>query len=615
MTRKPEEKQPDLASRLAKFRAALANVPRAFALLWEADPASAWLMGAVTLLGAGLPALQAWVTKFIVDGVVESYNRGIGPWDGLRAVMPYLMLEFLLILIGSVISQVRTLVIELIDHRLGHSINQRIMRKALSLEMRWFEDAEFYDKMQNARRQSEYRAMGLVNGGFLLAQNVLTLISFLALLLAFSPWIAGLLFAAAIPAFVIQSRYSEMLFRLQSWRTPETRAMNYLEQLLTLDSTVKEVKLFRLGETLLKRHSETFWKVFNEDAALARSRSVKSVFWGLLATLSYYAAYAWIIALTVGGKITLGSMTLYLTLFRQSQGTFQGMLENLAKLYENGLFLENLFGFLSLSSQASRLDPAGRPAEDPARGLELENVSFRYPGQERWIIENFSLEIAPNEKLALVGENGAGKTTLIKLLTRLYEPTRGRILFRGVDLRYFEPAELHRRIGSIFQDFVHYQLTLKENIGFGQIEKIEDPERVAKAAALSGADEIAAAFPERFEARLGRWFEDGHELSGGQWQKVALGRAFMSEGDVLVLDEPTASLDAAAEFEIFQRFRRLTEGKIAVLVSHRFSTVRMADRIAVLKAGRIEELGSHEELLARGGTYARLFELQAQGYR
>ena len=528
---------------------------------------------------------------------------------------PYLLTEFGLILVSAVAGQARSLVYELINHRLGHSINRRIMKKALSLEAHWFENSEFYDKMQNARRQSEYRAMGLVTGGFLLVQNVLTLASMLALLLAFNPWIAILLFAAAVPVFIVQSRYSELTFRLQTWRTPETREMNYLEQLLTMDSTVKEVKLFRLGEPLLKRHDETFWRIFTEDAALARERSIKSLLWGLLSNLAYYGAYAWIVLLTVGAKISLGSMSLYLSLFRDSQGTFQGLLENISKLYENGLFLENLFSFLGLEPPARRPEGQAPPPEDPKRGIEFEGVYFQYPGQKDWTIEDFSLDIAPEEKLALVGENGAGKTTLIKLLTGLYAPTRGRILFRGVDLKLFKPEELHRRIGAIFQDYVHYQVTLRENIAFGSVENLEDLDRMLAAAKQSGAAEVAESLPKKYEAKLGRWFEDGHELSGGQWQKVALGRAFVGDGEVLILDEPTASLDAGAEYEIFQRFRELTGGRIALLVSHRFSTVRMADRIVVLKGGRIEESGTHAALLARGGTYARLFELQAQGYR
>jgi ATP-binding cassette subfamily B protein len=601
--------------RLTEFGTALRNAPRAFELLWEADRSGTVGLSFCTLLGSALPVSQAWVTKLLIDGVLGSVKAGRPAADGFRAVAPYIAAEFGLIFLGMVNGQLRQLFEKLIDHRLGHLVNTRIMRKALSLEARYFEDADFYDKMQNARRQSEYRVMGLVRSGFLIVQNLLTLVSFVTVLMAFNPWVALILFGAAVPAFIVQAQYSQLSFRLEMWRTPETRSMNYLEQLLTLDTTVKEVKLFGLGEPLLARYASTFWRIFNEDAALARGRSIKSLLWGLLSTGAYYGAYAWITFLTLAGRITLGQMTMYITLFSQSQGTFQGMLEGVASVYENGLFLQNLFAFLGLESQSAGLPKAERPAEDPLRGIEFEDVWFQYPGRKDWAVQGLTLSIGPSEKLALVGENGAGKTTLIKLITRLYEPTKGRVLFRGVDLRYFSPEELHLRVGAIFQDFVKYHLAFSENVGFGAIEHLEDRRRIEEAAKKSGADEIAAALPKGLDTMLGRWFDSGHELSGGQWQKIALGRAFMGEREVLILDEPTAALDAGAEFEIFQRFQSLADGKITLLVSHRFSTVRMADRIAVLKAGKIEELGSHEELLANGGTYARLFELQAQGYR
>lgn len=602
-------------ARLKEFGGALKNAPRAFSLLWEADPRSTIGLGAITLVGAVLPVSHAWVTKLIIDGVLDALAAKRTPGEGLRAVLPFVLAEFGLILMGSINGQLRQLTDKLISHRLGHLINTRIIRKSLGLEARFFEDAEFYDKMQNARRQSEFRVMALVNGGFLLAQNLLTLASFLALLLAFNPWVALILFGAAIPAFVVQCGYSQLNFRLETWRTPETRSMAYMEQLLTLDTTVKEIKLFGLGEPLLARYAKIFRRIFEEDAALARSRSLKSLLWGLVASLSYYGAYLWILLVTLSGRITLGAMTMYITLFSQSQGTFQGLLDNINSLYENGLFLENLFTFFELKSEVPVLDQKTRPPEDPSRGIEFRGVWFQYPGRKEWAVEDLSLEIGPSEKLALVGENGAGKTTLIKLLLRLYEPTKGAVLFRGVDLRYFSPEELHVRVGAIFQDFVHYHLPLGENIGFGAVEHLEDQARIEAAAAKSGADEVARDLPEGYKAMLGRWFDKGSELSGGQWQKIALARAFMGDREVLVLDEPTAALDAGAEYEIFRRFQELSEGKITLLVSHRFSTVRMADRIAVLKAGKIEELGSHAELLARGGTYAKLFELQAQGYR
>jgi ATP-binding cassette subfamily B protein len=608
-------KDKDWRERWIEAKAASANVPRAFALLWEAAPGGTLGLTAITLTDAAYPAATAWAAKMILDGVVASIKLGRTPAEGVRAVAPYLLLEFGLVLAKDMSARGRQLVQNLIDLRLGFLVTGRIVRKALTLEMRWFEDPEFYDKLQNARRQSEYRAMAIVNDGFFAVQNALSLISFMAILLVFNPWIALALCAAAIPTFVVQTRYSRDNFRLQTWRAPETREMNYIEQLLTMDDAVEEVKLFELGETLLKEHGETFWKTFREDAALARARTLYGLLWGTLSTVAYYGAWVYVIGLAVEGKLTLGGMTFYIALFSQSQGVFQGLLSNVASLFENGLFLKNLFDFLDLPGVAARPRVGARPVEDRSRGVEFEHVWFKYPKSEKWILEDFSLTIKPGEKLALVGENGAGKTTLIKLLTRLYEPERGAVRLNGVDLRDFEPEEIHRRVGAIFQDYVRYQRTLGENVGFGAIERARDLPAVEAAGRKSGADEVAAGLSKGYASRLGRWFDDGHNLSGGQWQKVALGRAFMRDGEVLILDEPTSSLDAEAEVAVFERMKALAEGKTALLVSHRFSTVRMADRIVVLKAGRIEELGTHDELVARGGTYARLFELQARGYR
>ncbi len=616
-SRRPFEPQATAtwSERMAQVRSALGNIPGAFRLVWQADRRSTVIMAVVTLIAALLPAAQAWVGALIVDSVVDSFTARVDPLIGLEHALPYLGLELGLLLLGAVAAQMRTFYEHVLNARLGHTINTRIIRKALALDLQYFEDASFYDKLQNARREADFRALGIVNGSYSVIQNVLTLLSFAALLLAFSPLITLVLFGATIPSFVAQSRYSNLYFRLLTWRAPEFRRMNYLEHVLTVDSSVKEVKLFNLGEPLLQRYSDTFWQFFREDVSLARRRSMMSVGWGVLASLSYYGAYAWIVFVTIAGSITLGGMTLYLTLFRQSQSTFQSLFSNVARLYEHGLFMDNLFTFLNLQPQMTQ---AAQPVTVPARlqrGLEFRHVSFRYPGRDDWALRNINLTIAPGEKLALVGPNGAGKTTLIKLLTRLYDPTEGQILLDGVDLRDYDLNELRRRIGVIFQDFVRYQLTARENIGFGQIDYLDDAQRVAEAAQRGGADDVVAVLPAGIETMLGRWFENGFELSGGQWQKIALSRAFMRDGEVLVLDEPTAALDAEREYEIFQRFRELTAGKIAVLISHRFSTVRMADRIAVIEGGCITEIGSHDELVQRGGTYARLFEMQAAGYR
>ncbi len=615
--RTPGAKPRRWRQRLAQAFDSARNVRRAFAMVWQSHPPCAMAMAGFTLVGALLPPAQAWVAKLIVDAVVQAINQDVGAAAGLRLVIPYLLIEFGLFVAGSLVGQGRTLAEHVLHARLNLSINSQIIRKALSLDLSHFENAEYYDKLQNARREADWRGLQIVNGGFFLIQNVITLISFTALLVRFSPWLALILLVATIPAFIAQSTYADLHFRVLTWRAPESRKLNYLEYLLTVNDSVKEVKLFKLGETLLGRYASLFWKFMREDQALATKRSLASLGFGLLATLTYYSSYAWIVFRAAGGLITLGDMTLYLQVIRSSQTMFESIFYGLSELYENGLFMSNLFSFLELETQmAVTAEPRPVPRQFK-KGIEFHNVSFRYQGQEQgsWALRQVNLTIEPGEKIALVGPNRAGKTTLIKLLTRLYDPTEGQILLDGVDLRDYDLGELRQRIGVIFQDFVRYHLMAYENIGFGQIEAVEDRPRVVAAAEKSGAHPLIAGMPEGYETQLGRWFDKGHELSGGEWQKIALGRAFMRDCELLVLDEPTASLDAENEFAVFQRFRQLAEGKMAVLISHRFSTVRMADRIYVIEEGEIAEEGTHGELLAQGGTYARLFSLQAQGYR
>lgn len=600
--------------RWSEVRAAFRNVPRAFSLVWQAHPGAAVAMGLITLLSGLLPVTQAWVAKLIIDGVVIAVTGQIAPPIALRAVFPFLLAEFALLTLSAILTQIRSLAEHMLHARLSNAINTAIIRKALALDLQFFENAQFYDQLQNARRESNWRAMNIINTSFNLAQNVITLGSFTLGLLAFSPLTALILFSATLPSFVAQTHYSQLHFRLLSWRAPEFRKMNYLEYLLTVDSSAKEIKLFGLGEPLLQRYQTLFWKFYREDAALAKRRSLVSLLWGTLSLASYYGAYGWIIWQTVSGVISIGAMTFYLTLFRQSQGTFQGIVSGAGQLFESGLFLENLFGFLAITPQMTA--GTGRKAPRPIRqGIEFQAVSFRYPDREEYALRDVNLHVRPGEKIALVGANGAGKTTLIKLLVRFYDPTEGRILLDGVDLREYDPDDLRQCIGVIFQDFVRYQMTARENIGFGRIQELTNESRIRAAAERGGADEVIERLPQGYDTILGRWFEKGAELSGGQWQKIALSRAFMRDSEVLVLDEPTSALDAEREYEIFQRFRELTAGRIVFLISHRFSTVRMADRIAVIENGRITELGTHQELLALGGTYARLFNLQAEGYR
>jgi ATP-binding cassette subfamily B protein len=603
------------AERRAQIRDSAVNVWRAFMLVWQGHPPSALGMAVCTLVGAFIPVGQVWVGKLIVDTVVEAVNTQVGAQAGLAAVAPYLAAEFFFFLVGAANDQARKFAEHVLHAQINLKLNSRIIRKALELDLSHFENAEYYDKLENARREADWRSLQIVNGGFYLVQNTITLLSYSVLLLRFSPLLALILFVATIPAFIVQNRYSELSFRVLSWRAPESRRLNYLEYLLTNLDAVKEVKLFGLGEPLLARYAELFEKFLREDETLARKRSLAALGWGLLATLSFYAAYAWIVLRAVGGLITLGDMTLYLGVFRGSQGMFRGILGGINTLYENGLFMSNLFAFLALEPQ---MVIANQPSPTPHKwqqGIEFRNVSFKYSGQEQWALRNINLTIRPGEKIALVGLNGAGKTTLIKLLTRLYDPTEGQILLDGVDLRDYDLQALRKQIGVIFQDFMRYHLTASENIGFGQVEALEDRPRIVGAAQKSGADPLIAKMPDGYDTTLGRWFSRGRDLSGGEWQKIALGRAFMRDCELLVLDEPTAALDAENELRVFQQFRTLIADKTAVLISHRFSTVRMADRIFVVENGMINEQGTHAELLAAGGTYARLFTLQAESYR
>jgi ATP-binding cassette subfamily B protein len=611
-----QEKQTlKLSERWAKVKDSAMNVRRAFAMVWQAHSRSSLAMVGCTVIGALLPAGQAWVGKLIVDGVVQAIDTRAGAEAGLQVVLPLLLAEFFLIVLQAANSQARSFAEHVLHARVNVSINTRIIRKALELDLTYFENAEYYDKLQNARREADWRSLKIVDNGFYLIQNVVTLLSYGALLLRFSPLLALILFAATIPAFLAQSHFGELSFRVLSWRAPEARKLYYLEHLLTDYDAVKEIKLFGLGEPLLGRYADLFWKFLREDQAIAQKRSLASFGWGLLATLTYYGSYAWIVWNAVGGAITLGDMTLYLGIFRASQSTFEAIFFGLSDLYENGLFMSNLFAFLELEPQmvmAARPLPAPRSIR---KGIEFRRVSFKYEGHDEWALCDVSLTIEPGEKIALVGPNGAGKTTLIKLLTRLYDPGEGEILLDGVDLRDYDLTDLRQRIGVIFQDFVHYHVTAAENVGFGQIEALDDRPRIEGAANKSGADPVIRGLPDGYETTLGRWFSKGRDLSGGEWQKIALARAFMRDCELIVLDEPTAALDAENELKVFQQFRELTVGKMAVLISHRFSTVRMADRIFVIERGEITERGTHAELLALGGTYARLFTLQAESYR
>ncbi len=588
---------------------------RAIELVWTTSRRLTFAFGILTLIAGALPTAVAYVGALIVDAVVAAVQATGAQREALTShALKLVVAEGLLVAAIAGAQRGISLCQSLLRALLGQRVNVMILEKALTLELAHFENSEFYDKLTRARREASSRPLSLVMRTFGLAQNAVSLVSFSTLLVAFSPWAVVLLIAAGLPAFLAEAKFSGAAFRLFLWRSPETRMQLYLETVLAREDHVKEVKLFELGPLFLERYRNIFRKLYKEDRDLTIRRDSWGFALGLVATATLYGAYAWIALSAIAARITIGEMTMYLMLFRQGQSAVSAILSAIGGMYEDNLYLSTLYEYLETPVTPNRGNAARGPKPDD--GIRFEHVSFRYPDAEQPTLEDINLHIRPGESLALVGENGSGKTTLIKLLTRLYRPTSGRILLDGLDLEDWDEHALRDRIGVIFQDFTRYQLLLGENIGAGDVRHFEDEARWAEAAEKGMATPIVADLPQGYRTPLGKWFNEGRELSGGQWQKIALARAFMrTRADILVLDEPTSAMDAAAEATIFEHFRTLTRGKIAILISHRFSTVRMADQIVVLQEGRIVERGSHDELMELNGHYAHLFSLQARGYR
>lgn len=590
---------------------ALKFLPPFLKMIWETDRRMTIGNIALRVMQAGIPVTTLYVGKLIIDEVVFLMDASEATQDTLWWLVG---LELALALLSAGLSRGVSVLDALLGDKFANETSVRLIEHAARMDLPQFEDSTFYDKLERARRQTTGRTM-LLSQILEQVQQIISILFLAAGLVVFNPWLILLLVLAVIPAFISETHFNQRSYSLARGWTPERRELDYLRFIGASDNTAKEVKIFGLDGFVRDRFAELADQYYQQNAKLAKQRAGWGFVFNSLGDLGYYAAYVVIILQAINGQISLGDLTFLSGSFGRLRGSLRGVLSRFSAIAQSALYLQDLFDFFAIEPAISS-PPEPRPFPRPIReGFRFENVSFEYPNTGKFAIRDLSFTLQAGEKLALVGENGAGKTTLVKLLARLYDPSAGRILLDGHDLREYDLKALRAAVGVIFQDYVRFQFTAGDNIAVGRIEARQDQPRVVRAAEKSLADTVISDLPEQYEQRLGRRFQDGVELSGGQWQKIALGRAYMREAQLLILDEPTSALDARAEYEVFQRFAELTRGKSAVLISHRFSTVRMADRILVLEKGTLKEIGTHEELLKQGSTYAELFSLQAEGYR
>ena len=589
---------------------ALQNVPPVLHILWESGPSVVFwglaLRVIVAVLPFGIAKVAAWIIGDIA-GVLRGQPLAANFWTLVGTEVGFNVLL-------GIITRAIDYSDSLLANRYTQHVSVRVMEQAARLDLTTYEDPLFYDRLERARVQATDRLAMIQQMGRLFQQVITTLVFSVALAWA-SPWLILLLALGVLPSFIGETHYAFLGYAKNFRQTPAKRQMDYLRQVAGSREGAKEVKLFGLSKFFTERFQALAHQIYVEDVTLSRSKLIIGGLLGIIGTLGYYGAYVYVIWRTLHGAYDIGQFTFLTAAIQQASSNLQQVFSTASGIADQALFLTDLLAFFEMQPTVQS-KPNSLPAPNPIeQGFEFRNVSFTYPGTERTVLHNFNFTLSRGERIALIGENGQGKTTVVKLITRLYDPTEGQILLDGIDLREYSIEELHRQIGVIFQDFMRFEMTARENIAVGRIDEPHQQAAIEDAAHKSLADTVVDKLAHGYDQVLGRRFEGGVELSGGEWQKMALARAYLRDAQLLILDEPTAALDARSELEVFERFAELTQGKMALLISHRFSTVRMADRIVVLSGGRLLEEGNHQQLMAKNGLYASMFEMQAASYR